>query len=51
MFEYAISAGPGTLIEFGMTSDPYDFFEHAAWLDEDETLTVAPAPDDCETGK
>lgn len=49
MFEYAISAGEGTLLSFGtLTPRDEDLID---FLAPDETLVIAPCDTDCETGK
>lgn len=59
-FEYCISAGPGTLIAYGVCDGVIDangglaikaygnlFFQ---WVGDGETLIIAPCSDDCTTG-
>jgi len=49
MFEYAITAGEGTLIDYGckqIGSDPA-----TAPASEDNVYLIRLCPDDCETGK
>ena len=52
MFEYAISKGPGTLIDYGTFIDmdhaPDSVFIAGLGLD---TLVIEECPDDCETGE
>ena len=48
-YEYAISAGEGTLLDFGQC----DFMELPDTVDElqpDQTLAISPAGENCETG-
>jgi hypothetical protein len=48
-FEYVITAGEGTLIEFGVIQDweVLNMVESLAY----EDLLIAPCDDDCETGQ
>jgi len=51
MFEYAISAGEGTLIECGIADDTGIQVLTDLSLDEGHTLIFGPAADDCTTGQ
>lgn len=52
MFEYAISEGEGTLIDYGVAIDE-DLIEiiEDALATESVTMIFAPCHDDCETGR
>ncbi len=57
MYEYAITAGEGTLIEFGVME--WRLFvalsemleTYISGVENGQTLIIAPCDDDCETGK
>jgi hypothetical protein len=59
-YEYCISAGEGTLIDYGVMYDldwfdvmPRIVFDSDFIMDDSDSYTVAVSPcdDDCETGK
>jgi hypothetical protein len=55
MYEYAVSAGPGTLIDYGRCRE-IDFVENAFFINNhiythDETVIFEACTDSCETGK
>lgn len=52
MFEYAISQGPGTLIDYGKFEDLDDVLYMIEFNGyEQNTVIVSPASPDCETGE
>jgi hypothetical protein len=50
MFEYAISEGEGTLIDYGVFDD-WMLTGVIDRMSPEESLTISRCTDDCETGK
>lgn len=48
-YEYAVSDGEGTLLDYGVVSAT-EAYNGIAWFG-DKTLIIAPCEPDCETGK
>ena len=51
MFEYAISCGEGTLLDYGVADNRSVIDDVWGGTPIESTLIIAYVPDDCETGE